>query len=91
MKSTLYSNARLPVEADASVSYLRSAAVARVGVDNMPAGLQAGMALQRALVDDRRAGRVDDVLLLLQHPHVLTLGVRGDGGRSHIPSGHHCG
>jgi lipoyl(octanoyl) transferase len=27
---------------------------------------------------------VDDVLLLVEHPHVLTLGVRGDGGRSHI-------
>src|SRR5262249_53205479 len=40
--------------------------------------------LQRALVEDRRAGRVGDVLLLVQHPHVLTLGVRGDGGRSHI-------
>jgi lipoyl(octanoyl) transferase len=24
------------------------------------------------------------VLLLVEHPHVLTLGVRGDGGRSHI-------
>jgi lipoate-protein ligase B len=24
------------------------------------------------------------LLLLLEHPHVLTLGVRGDGGRSHI-------
>src|SRR5437762_6373904 len=41
-------------------------------------------ALQRALVEDRRAGRVGDVLLLVEHPHVLTLGVRGDGGRSHI-------
>jgi lipoate-protein ligase B len=40
--------------------------------------------LQRALVEDRRAGRIPDTLLLLQHPHVLTLGVRGDGGRSHI-------
>jgi lipoyl(octanoyl) transferase len=40
--------------------------------------------LQRALVEDRHAGRVPDTLLLLQHPHVLTLGVRGDGGRSHI-------
>ena len=40
--------------------------------------------LQRALVEDRRAGRVGDLLLLVQHPHVLTLGVRGDGGRSHI-------
>jgi lipoyl(octanoyl) transferase len=42
------------------------------------------LALQRALVDDRRAGRVGDLLLFAEHPHVLTLGVRGDGGRSHI-------
>ena len=42
------------------------------------------LALQRALVGDRHAGRVGDVLLLTEHPHVLTLGVRGDGGRSHI-------
>jgi lipoyl(octanoyl) transferase len=40
--------------------------------------------LQRSLVEDRRAGRTEDLLLLLEHPHVLTLGVRGDGGRSHI-------
>ena len=43
-----------------------------------------GLDLQRALVEDRRAGRIDDVLLLVEHPHVLTLGVKGDGGRSHI-------
>jgi lipoyl(octanoyl) transferase len=42
------------------------------------------LSLQRALVEDRRAGRTGDVLLLVEHPHVLTLGVRGDGGRSHI-------
>src|SRR6266568_5052240 len=42
------------------------------------------LALQRTLVENRRAGRIGDVLLLLEHPHVLTLGVRGDGGRSHI-------
>jgi lipoyl(octanoyl) transferase len=42
------------------------------------------LALQRALVEDRRAGRIADTLLLVEHPHVLTLGVRGDGGRSHI-------
>jgi lipoyl(octanoyl) transferase len=42
------------------------------------------LALQRALVDDRRAGRIGDTLLLVEHPHVLTLGVRGDGGRSHV-------
>jgi lipoyl(octanoyl) transferase len=43
-----------------------------------------GLALQRRLVADRQSGRIDDVLVLLEHPHVLTLGVRGDGGRSHI-------
>jgi lipoyl(octanoyl) transferase len=43
-----------------------------------------GLALQRVLVEDRRAGRVDDLLLLVEHPHVITLGVRGDGGRAHI-------
>jgi lipoyl(octanoyl) transferase len=47
-------------------------------------GYAEALALQRTLVEDRRAGRVDDLLLLLEHPHVLTLGVRGDGGRSHI-------
>jgi lipoyl(octanoyl) transferase len=42
------------------------------------------LALQRALVEARRAGRIPDTLLLVEHPHVLTLGVRGDGGRSHV-------
>ena len=32
--------------------------------------------LQKALVEQRRAGRVPDLLLLLQHPPVITLGVR---------------
>jgi lipoyl(octanoyl) transferase len=43
-----------------------------------------GLALQSGIVEDRQHNRVDDVLLLLEHPHVITLGVRGDGGRSHI-------
>jgi len=42
------------------------------------------LAMQRELVEERRAGRIGDLLLLVEHPHVLTLGVRGDGGRSHI-------
>jgi len=42
------------------------------------------LALQRSLVEERRAGAIRDTLLLLEHPHVLTVGVRGDGGRSHI-------
>jgi lipoyl(octanoyl) transferase len=40
--------------------------------------------LQRRLVEERKADRIGDVLLLLEHPAVLTLGVKGDGGRSHI-------
>ncbi len=42
------------------------------------------LALQRQLVEERRSGVIGDVLLLVEHPAVLTLGVRGDGGRSHI-------
>ena len=61
----------------------RSLDVRRLGQIAYPDAL----ALQRQLVDDRRAGRIDDVLLLVEHPHVLTLGVRGDGGRSHILAG----
>ena len=42
------------------------------------------LALQRSLVEERREGRVPDLLLLLQHPPVITLGVKGDGGRSNV-------
>ncbi len=42
------------------------------------------LALQRALVEERRAGTIGDTLLFVEHPHVLTLGVRGDGGRGHV-------
>ena len=42
------------------------------------------LAIQRALVEARRADRVPDLLLLLQHPPVITLGVKGDGGRSNV-------
>ena len=40
--------------------------------------------LQRDLVEDRRAGRIPDLLVLLQHPPVITLGVKGDGGRANV-------
>jgi lipoyl(octanoyl) transferase len=42
--------------------------------------------LQARLVEDRRSGRSGDVLLLVEHPHVLTMGVRGRGGagRAHV-------
>ena len=59
---------------------MRSIHVQRLGL----APYADALAVQRALVEDRKAGRVDDVLLLLEHPHVFTLGVRGDGGRGNI-------
>jgi lipoyl(octanoyl) transferase len=40
--------------------------------------------LQRTLVEERRAGRVPDLLLLLEHPHVITLGVKLGAARSHL-------
>lgn len=43
-----------------------------------------GLALQQALVAQRAAGEIDDVLLLLQHPHVLTLGVKAGESRQHV-------
>jgi lipoyl(octanoyl) transferase len=40
--------------------------------------------MQRVLVEERRAGRVPDLLLLLQHPHVITLGVKLEAARKHL-------
>jgi lipoyl(octanoyl) transferase len=45
---------------------------------------QEALDLQRALVEERRSGHVPDLFLLLQHPPVITVGVKGDGGRSHV-------
>lgn len=45
---------------------------------------QAGLDLQAALVEDRRAGRIGDTLLLLEHPPVITLGVKTRQGPKHI-------
>jgi lipoyl(octanoyl) transferase len=42
-----------------------------------------GLELQRRLVEERKADQIPDTLLLLQHPHVLTVGVKKDG-RMHI-------
>jgi len=37
-----------------------------------------GLALQERLIADRRAGRIEDTLLLLEHPPVITLGRNSD-------------
>lgn len=43
-----------------------------------------GLDLQQDLVERRRASEIPDQLLLLQHPSVLTVGVKRENGRSHI-------
>lgn len=45
---------------------------------------QAGLELQAGLVEDRRAGRIGDTLLLLEHPPVITLGAKTRQGPKHI-------
>ena len=40
--------------------------------------------LQARLVQDRKAGAIPDQLLLLQHPAVITLGVKTRTDRSHV-------
>jgi lipoyl(octanoyl) transferase len=45
-----------------------------------------GLELQRRLVEERKADRIADTLLLLQHPHVLTIGVKKDGKRHILAS-----
>ena len=44
----------------------------------------AALELQKQLVEDRRAGRIADTLLLVEHPPVITLGVRTRGSSANI-------
>jgi lipoyl(octanoyl) transferase len=59
---------------------MRPIEIRRLGVIPYAAGIE----LQRQLVEERRSGRVPDLLLLLEHPHVITLGVKIDAARSHL-------
>jgi lipoyl(octanoyl) transferase len=59
---------------------VRDLEVRRLGVVPYAAASE----MQRGLVEERRAGRVPDLLLLLEHPHVITLGVKSDAARSHL-------
>jgi len=54
--------------------------VRRLGLVDYHAGLE----LQHALVEQRKRGEVPDQLLLLEHPDVITLGVRTRSDRSHV-------
>lgn len=59
---------------------MRDLVVRRIGLVSYAAALD----LQQSLVEERRAGRVPDTLLLLEHPHVITLGVKLAEARSHV-------
>ena len=54
--------------------------VRRLGV----IGYAEGLALQQSLVEARKAGSIPDQLLLLEHPPVITLGVKTRNDRGHI-------
>ncbi len=62
------------------LSAASSLTVRRLGEVDYAAALE----LQAALVEDRRAGRIGDTLLLLEHPPVITLGVKTRQGPKHI-------
>jgi lipoyl(octanoyl) transferase len=51
-------------------------------------GYAAGVELQKALVAQRQAGAIDDTLLLLEHPPVITLGVKTRGAFTNVRADH---
>jgi lipoyl(octanoyl) transferase len=69
---------RAPGAAEVST---RPLAVRRLGT----VSYQEGLALQERLVRERRAELIPDTLLLLEHPHVITLGSSSD--RAHVLAG----
>jgi len=54
--------------------------VRRLGV----VGYQAALDLQKQLVEQRKQGQIGDQLLLLEHPPVITLGVKARGARANV-------
>jgi len=63
-----------------TTSIVRTIEVRRLGVISYADGLE----LQKNLVEQRKAGEIPDQLLLLEHPPVITLGVKSRHDRSHI-------
>jgi lipoyl(octanoyl) transferase len=47
-------------------------------------GYGEALELQAKLVEERRSGAIGDTILLLEHPPVITLGVKTRGGRANI-------
>ena len=47
-------------------------------------GYDEALALQKDFVEERRVGKVPDLLLLLEHPPVITLGVRSEIARANV-------
>ena len=60
--------------------HMRQLEVRRLGL----IGYDEALTLQRELVEERRADRVPDLLLLLEHPPVITLGVRSEIARANV-------
>jgi lipoyl(octanoyl) transferase len=58
----------------------RTLVVRRLGVVPYAEGVE----LQKAHVEERRADRIPDTLLLLEHPHVITLGVKARNTLSNV-------
>jgi lipoyl(octanoyl) transferase len=59
---------------------VRTITIRRLGLISYSEGLE----VQKALVEQRRAGQIPDQLLLLEHSPVITLGVKTRSDRSHI-------
>jgi lipoyl(octanoyl) transferase len=65
---------------DRDVLPLRRLQVQRLGLVPYAEAVE----LQKQLVERRRANEISDQLLLLQHPAVITLGVKSRNDRSHV-------
>ena len=66
--------------ANSAVEQVRQLEVRRLGL----VGYDEALALQRELVEERRADKVPDLLLLLEHPPVITLGARSEIARANV-------
>lgn len=74
------SNTEFGAHGPAVAERVRQLEIRRLGV----VAYDEALALQRELVEERRADRVPDLLLLLEHPPVITLGVRSEVARRNV-------